>query len=134
MYRERRKKIHDQAGEVRIEGHKLANAFDFTYLGYVASADGNIMTPIQERMKKAAFRYSSLGHIWKSKEIGMALKLRLYAAAVLSVLIYGCEAWVMTDKVCRSICGWNSKRVAFINDREIRDEFKDPTYDLVARI
>ena len=64
----------------------------------------------------------------------MALKLRLYAAAVLSVLIYGCEAWVMTDKVCRSICGWNSRRVAFINDREIRDEFKDPTYDLVARI
>jgi hypothetical protein len=40
----------------------------------------------------------------------------------------------MTDKVCRSICGWNSKRVAFITDREIRDEFKDPTYDLVARI
>ena len=134
VYRDRRKKVHDQAGEVRIEGHKLANAFDFTYLGYVASADGNIMTPIQERMKKAAFRYSSLGHIWKSKEIGMALKLRLYAAAVLSVLIYGCEAWVMTDKVCRSICGWNSRRVAFITDREIRDEFKDPTYDLVARI
>ena len=134
VYRDRRKKIHDQAGEVRIEGHKLANAFDFTYLGYVASADGNIMTPIQERMKKAAFRYSSLGHIWKSQEIGTALKLRLYAAAVLSVLIYGCEAWVMTDKVCRSICGWNSRRVAFITDREIRDEFKDPTYDLVARI
>ena len=31
----------------------------------------------------------------------MTLKLRLYAAAaaVLSVLIYGCEAWVMTNKV-----------------------------------
>ena len=72
------------------------------------------MTPIKERMKKVAFRYSSLCHIWKSKEIGMTLKLRLYAAVVLSALIYGCEAWVVTDKVCRSICGWNSRRVAFI--------------------
>ena len=86
------------------------------------------MTPIKERMQKAAFRYSSLGHIWKSKEIGTPLKLRLYAAAVLSVLIYGCEAWVLTDKVCRSICGWNSRRVAFITDKEIREEFKDPSY------
>ena len=91
VYRERKKKIHDQAGEVWIESHKLAAAFDFSYLGYKASTDGDIMTPIRERMQKTALRYSSLGHIWKSKEIGMTLKLRLYAAAVLSVLIYGCE-------------------------------------------
>ena len=127
MHRERKKKAHDQAGEVRIEGHKLATAFDFSYLGYKASTDGDIMTPIRERMQKAALRYSSLGHIWKSKEIRMTMKLRLYAVAVPSILIYGCEASVMTEKVCNSICGWNSKRVAFITEREIRDEFKDPS-------
>ena len=29
---------------------------------------------------------------------------------------------------------WNARRVAFILDKEIREEYKTPTFDLVARI
>jgi hypothetical protein len=28
---------------------------------------------------------------------------------------------------------WNAKRVAFITEKEIREEYKEPTFDLVSR-
>ena len=43
-------------------------------------------------MRKAALRFSRMCHIGRSKELDTTLKLRLYAAAVASVLVYGCEA------------------------------------------
>ena len=52
-------------------------------------------------MRKAALRFSRLCHIWKSKELDITLKLRLYAAAVVSVLVYGSEAWPVSDKVTK---------------------------------
>ena len=34
----------------------------------------------------------------------------------------------------RFLNGWNGKRIAFITEREISEECRTPTYDLVARI
>ena len=50
-------------------------AQSFKYLGYKSTADGDTTEAIVDRMQAAAFRYSSLGHIWKSKKIGQTLKL-----------------------------------------------------------
>ena len=62
------------------------------------------------------------------------IKLRLYAAAVASVLVYGCEAWPITEKVIKWIGAWNARRLSFNTDREIRDEYLVPSFDIVARI
>ena len=73
-------------------------------------------------------------HIWRSKELYTALKLRLYAAAVASVLVYGGEAWPITDKVTKWVGAWNTRRLSFITEREIRDEYLIPSFDIVARV
>ena len=49
--------------------------------------------------------------------------MRLYAAAVVSVLVYGSEAWPVSDKVIKWVGAWNARRLSFITDREIRDEY-----------
>ena len=134
VVKNRRIACHDKAGTVQIEGVNLKPAQSFKYLGYKSTADGNTREAIVDRMQAAAFRYSSLGHIWKSKKIGQTLKLRLYSAAIISVLTYGCSGWELTPELLRFLNGWNGKRIAFITEREISEECRDPTFDLVARI
>ena len=58
----------------------------------------------------------------------------LYSAAIISVLTYGCSGWELTPEFLRFLNGWNGKRIAFITEREISEECRDPTFDLVARI
>ena len=40
----------------------------------------------------------------------------------------------MTPEMLRFLNGWNGKRIAFITEREVSEERRDPTFDLVARI
>ena len=124
----------EAGGQVLMEGEPLKHAFAFTYLGYDFRADGKAEHSIQERMRKAALRFSRLCHIWKSKELDTTLKLRLHAAAVVSVLVYGCEAWPITEKVTKRIGAWDARRLSFITNREIRDEYLVPSFGIVARI
>ena len=74
-----------------------------------------------------------MGNIWKSSEISLTLKLRIYQAAVCSVVMYGSEAWIWNEALEKKLKNWNAKRVAFMTEKEIREEYKDPTFDLVAR-
>ena len=61
------------------------------------------------------------------------MKLRLYSAAIISVLTYGCSGWELTSKLLRFLNGWNGERIAFITEKGILEECRDPTFDLVAR-
>ena len=133
VHRKRKKEAHDRAGTVTCEGEALKKAFDFTYLGFGASTDGDNLTPMNARLQLASSRYSGMGNIWKSSEISLTLKLRIYQAAVCSVVMYGSEAWIWNEALEKKLKNWNAKRVAFMTEKEIREEYKDPTFDLVAR-
>ena len=62
------------------------------------------------------------------------LKLRLYAAAVVSVLVHGCEAWPITEKATKWVGAWNARRPSFTTNRELRGEYLAPSFGIVARI
>ena len=64
----------------------------------------------------------------------IVLRLRLYSAAKISVLTYGCSGWELTPELLRFLNGWNGKGIAFTTEREISEECRDPTFDLVVRI
>ena len=73
------------------DGTKLEEVKDFKYLGaWMESSAKDI-----KQRKAAAWRAcSKLTKIWKSS-LPRRLKLRLFAATVESVLLYGCEAWTV---------------------------------------
>ena len=37
--------------------------------------------------------------IWKAKHISITLKSKLFIASVVSVLMYGCEAWIVSKEL-----------------------------------
>ena len=88
--------------------------YNFLYLGSAFAADGNQEDDIESddinrRKALVMARCGRLRHIFDSEKLALDLKQRRYKkAAVCSVLIYGCESWILTDKTRRSIHNINS--------------------------
>ena len=68
---------------------------DFKYLGaMMASSAGDIKV----RKGQAWGAFWKLKDIWKAKSISIQLKIRLFKASVLSILLYGSETWIINKQ------------------------------------
>ena len=122
--------------DVLCEGTALENVLRFTYLGSVFSADGLQLYDIRMRVGKVMSRCGKLGHLFDSPDLGPRLKIRLYKAAVVSLLTYGCESWNLSQEVLRKFNGCNSQMLARITGRSVREEARSTTasFDLVKTV
>lgn len=75
-------------------------------------------------------RCGQLRHIFASPHISLQLKLRLYDAAVCSLLTYGCETWTLNDKAIRCLNGSNSRMFTHITGKTIREEARPQSTSL----
>ena len=89
---EKLKEAQSSKPEVQCEGEKLRNVYKFKYLGSIFSASGEQKFDISRRIALAATRCGKLRHCFDAKAISLRTKLRIYLAAVISVLTYGSEA------------------------------------------
>ena len=112
------------------------NCWRFEYLGSIFTPDGSCMPDVLRRIAMAQQRHGKMRHIWKSSDLHPRLKMRLYVSSVVSIMVYGSEAWRLTADVKRAINGANSKMVAAITGRTVHEEAKQEgkTYDAVAGI
>ena len=96
---------YTEAGTVNIsiEGDPVEQVSHFTYLGSVISADGTLDKELETRIGKAHGAFSKLCRVWFNRNIRTNTKIRIYRAAVLTVLLYGCEAWTTTQVQNRRI-------------------------------
>ena len=53
---------------------------------------------IKSRLGKARAAYSKLRKIWKSSQLKLKTKLKIFKSNVIAVLLYGCETWGMTKR------------------------------------
>ena len=120
----------EQLGCMMLDGTALRNVYNFKYLGGGITADGDPQYPVELRMELAACAYRRLARIWTSNTLSKQLKLRIYKAAIVTVLTYGFETWQLTPRVLGLLDTWNARRLAFITGREIRSELSVPTFHL----
>ena len=133
----KRKKLRDLQNEsnaVHCCSHRLENVLDFKYLGHMFSVDGGRRFAMEVRMGIAKTRFGQLARIWESSVFPMPAKLRLFEAAVVSVLVYGCEAWFLDNSAMRALTGWCAKCMVRITGREIADECREPTFPITMKI
>jgi len=55
------------------------------------------------RIQKARGSFSKLRRVWLSTLIRKDTKIKIFNACVKSVLLYGCETWVVTSEIRRKI-------------------------------
>ena len=89
--------MNDSEHVIEVRDQKLQNVDNFTYLGSKISKEGDIMVELNTRIGKAIGALKKFNKIWKNKSISIKTKMKLYRANVVSVLIYGCETWQLTE-------------------------------------
>lgn len=77
---------------------------NFKYLGSIVAADGTTAKEVEERIKKAGAVFAMMRrNIFAPKRVQRTVKLRVYSASVLSVLLYGSETWNCTAAEIRRL-------------------------------
>ncbi|GFR82611.1 hypothetical protein ElyMa_002367100 [Elysia marginata] len=78
---------------VMIGDQPLEDVDAFCFLGRNIDQEGGTSKEIKARIGKAPAAFITLGRFWKTRDISLKTKLRIFNSNVKSVLLYGCEAW-----------------------------------------
>lgn len=81
---------------VQVDGKELEEVLKFVYLGGTLTQKGDSEEDIRSRLGKARAAFSKLRNIWKSSQLKLNTKLKIFKSNVVAVLLYGCETWRMT--------------------------------------
>ena len=82
------------------DGQEIKVVDDFKYLG---SHVGLATNDISARIALAWVAFAKLKPILKASRPTVKFKMRLFNAAVVSVLLYGCETWVITEELAKKL-------------------------------
>ena len=83
-----------------IRGEEVGLEEKFPYLGVTIRAEqSSAEQEVAARISKAVSMFRALYHpLWKRKQVSVETKMRVYRAAVIPVLLYGSECWVLSVK------------------------------------
>jgi hypothetical protein len=98
--------LQDWAGDIpslSVAGSTIDQVDSFTYLGSCICPNGGVAEEVSERIRKARVAFANLGHLWRRRDIRLATKGRVYAAAVRPVLLYGSETWPLRAEDVRQV-------------------------------
>ena len=121
---------------ISCEGADLDNVYTMKYLGTLFTADGDQMKDISARIAQATTRCGQLRHIFSATSLSLHTKLRLYEAAVASLLTYGSETWFLNPCVCRKLRGANSRMLSWFTGNSIPHEARPATtsFNIIQKI
>jgi len=84
---------------IMIRGEKIEEENNFTYLGVSMRSEPSSGAEVAIRIAKAVKVFRALYHpLWKRRQVSVETKIGIYRAAVLPVLLYGAEVWVLSVK------------------------------------
>ena len=90
--------IDGQVVDVLVDGIKLEQVKNFTYLGSTLVANGKSEKEIRIRIGRATSALANLDNIWRAKNITLKNKLLLMRSIVMANLLYACESWTVSKK------------------------------------
>ena len=82
--------------DITVDTLPVQQVTHFTYLGVIIGSDGTIDGELSARIQKASGAFNQLSSIWNNRNILNNTKVRIYKAAVMTILLYGCEVWNTT--------------------------------------
>ena len=77
------------------DGDMVETVSDFIFLGSKITADGDCSHEIKKHLLLGRKVMTNLDSIFKSRNITLPTKVRLFKAMVFPVVMYGCESWTV---------------------------------------
>jgi hypothetical protein len=81
----------------------IRRVHDFTYLGSNVPEDGGTRKDVESRIQKARGAFTRLRKIWLAHNVNNDTKIKLFNAYVKSILLYGCQTWLVTCEIQRKL-------------------------------
>ena len=75
--------------KVRIDGKELETVSKVVYLGGTVTQEGGSDEDIKSRLGKARAAFSKFRNIWKSSQLKLKTKLKIFKSNVTASLLYG---------------------------------------------
>ena len=103
-----------------IRGEKIEVEKSFPYLGVSIRAEqSSSCEEVTTRISKAVSVFRALFHpLWKRKRVSVETKTAIYRAAVLPVLLYGSETWVLSVREVHRLESFQMKCLRTIGGEE----------------
>ena len=114
-----------------IDRETVETVSDFIFWDSQITADGDCSHEIKRRLLLGRKVLTILDSIFKSRDITLPTKVRLFKAMVFPVVLYECESWTVKKAECRRIdtfelCCWRSLlRVPWTARRSNQDILKE---------
>ena len=79
---------------ILINGSPLDVVDKFSYLGSIVNSSNNLDDEIHQRIGKASTNFGRLSsRVWKNHHLTIKIKIKVYTACILGVLLYSSETW-----------------------------------------
>lgn len=83
---------------VQLSGGTAKYVSVFKYLGGLANTTGTCEQEVNARIGKTWGRFAQMKKLWGIKRMSIHIKMQVYNAYVLPVLLFGAETWALTQK------------------------------------
>jgi hypothetical protein len=83
-------------------------------LGSIVAENGGTSKEVNSRIQKARGSFSKLRNVWLNKSLRKETKIKIFNACVKSVLLYGCETWLVTNEIQRKIQTFLNRYLRYI--------------------
>ena len=81
----------------QFRGQAMKQVGDFTYVGSVFDSDGKVIQNIERRRTGSMQAFGTLRRrLWGRWEVSLKLKLKVFHAIVLPVLLHSAATWTLT--------------------------------------
>lgn len=126
---------------ISIDNQLIEYVSEYIYLGQIISHSDQSTKEINRRTANGWKKYWSLKEVFKSNELSMQIKRKVFESCVLPVITYGCETWSLTKQhreklercqraMERSMTG--TKRQDRVRSTKIREKTK--IVDITTRV
>ena len=88
--------------QISMDPNQLEDVTSFTYLGSVINIGGS-EEDAKARIGKARTTFNILNKIWKTKNIPIKTKLKIFNSNVKSTLLYGSKTWKTTTTILNKL-------------------------------
>ena len=78
---------NQQQDTIRLNGEEVKEADKFIHLGSIVSKDGGVDEDIRSRSSKARHASKSLNNIWRSSNLSIQNKIRIFNTNIKSILL-----------------------------------------------
>ncbi|KAH8333438.1 hypothetical protein KR067_003621 [Drosophila pandora] len=106
--------LHSHQSMITICGKSVEYVDSFVYLGTVISANGGVEKDMENRLSKARSAFGRLQRIWRNQQISRKTKLRIFNACIKSVLLYGSETWLTSQRMVLKLQAFVNKCLRII--------------------